>query len=68
MSRLRQRIERLEEIKGGKRGPVCVNVDEGESVDEATERHFVKHPEDREGRIFLIVQYRDPTKGAAVPD
>ncbi len=63
MNRLLNRVKRLEESKGGNRGVVCITIDEGESVDEAKERHFVKHPEDREGRIFLIVAGRDPTQG-----
>ncbi len=35
MNRLLNRVERLEESKGGKRGVVCITIDEGESVDEA---------------------------------
>ncbi len=61
MSRLRHRIERLEEIKGGKRGPVCVYVDEGESVDEAKAQYLAEHPEDPEASRLMIVRYRDPT-------
>ncbi len=62
MNRLLNRVERLEEIKGGKRGVVCLYVGDEETAEEVKERHLAEHPEDRKGRTFVIVEYRDPTR------
>ncbi len=63
MNRLLNRVERLEDSKGGKRRLVCLYVGDGETEEEAKVRHFAQHPEDRDARVFLIVQDRDPTQG-----
>ncbi len=63
MSRLRNRVERLE-MSGGNRRKAVIVVDVGETDDEAMERHFTEHPEDESASDRLIVQLVDPT----VPD
>ena len=60
MSRLEQRVRRLEMGKrGGRLGVIVVEVDE--TVEAAKARHFAKHPEDRDAGDILIVQLVDPT-------
>ena len=61
MSRLRQRVRRLESSKGNAQTVVIV-VGVDEAVEEVQERHFAEHPEDRDASGILIVQLRDPTK------
>ena len=61
MSRLEQRVGRLENNTGKRRMPVVV-VEVDETVEAAKERHFAEHPEDRDARDPLIVRLVDPTK------
>ncbi len=62
MNRLLNRVERLEDSKGGKRRLVCLYVGDGETEEEAKVRHFAQHPDDRKTSDILIVQYVDPTR------
>lgn len=63
MSRLEQRVERLENNTGKRRMPVVV-VEVDETEEEAMVRHFAEHPEDRDASDPLIVQLVDPTETA----
>jgi hypothetical protein len=66
MSRLEQRIRRLEDDKGNRRRAVIViEVDETEEA--ARARHFAEHPEDRDARNILYVKLEDPTRNVPTP-
>ena len=60
MSRLESRVDRLEDNTGERRKAVIV-IEVGETVEEATERHFAEHPKDRGARDPMFVQLVDPT-------
>ena len=59
MSRLEQRVQRLE-ARTGKSGCAVIVVEVDESEEQALSRHYARHPEDR-GREPLIIQLIDPT-------
>ena len=61
MSRLRQRVEKLEHDKGDKRMVVVV-AEVNETAEKAQARHFAEHPEDRSAGNVLTVQLVDPTR------
>jgi uncharacterized membrane protein YgcG len=60
MSRLRQRVQRLENSKTNRCTAVIV-TEVGETVEEAKVRHFDEHPEERDASNVLLVQLVDPT-------
>ena len=60
MSRLEQRVRRLEKGKGSGR-LVLIVVEVNEDAEEAQAHHFAEHPEDRDAGNILIVQIVDPT-------
>ncbi len=59
MSRLQQRVQRLESTKAEKR-LVMIYVGKKVTEDESREQHFAEHPEDRNASHFLFIEYRDP--------
>jgi hypothetical protein len=56
MSRsLKNRVARLEEILGRKGNAPLVTVHEGESMEEALERHFQEHPDYRDSITYIFI-------------
>jgi hypothetical protein len=54
MMALEKRVEKLE-IQEDTRQLPLITVRIGENLDQAKERHFQEHPEDREGRLFVDI-------------
>jgi hypothetical protein len=64
---LKNRLAKMEETLGRKRGAPIIIVQRGETTEQAQERDFREHPEDRDCEFYIFIHRAAPPPAGGLP-